>query len=101
MTLATQAVSGGKVHVNGDRVKPAHNVRVGDRGNPVTAFLDSLVVVFVGWFMYRAVTVYKLSDLATFYGVPVEELLSNALHGPGTAVSHARPAGQRSRAAAT
>lgn len=30
-SLASQAVSGGKVHVNGDRVKPAHNVRVGDR----------------------------------------------------------------------
>lgn len=28
---ATQAVSGGKVHVNGERVKPAHAVRVGDR----------------------------------------------------------------------
>jgi len=30
-SLATDAVSGGKVHVNGERVKPAHNVRVGDR----------------------------------------------------------------------
>lgn len=30
-SLAAQAVSGGKVHVNGERVKPAHNVRVGDR----------------------------------------------------------------------
>src|SRR5689334_6386663 len=29
-SLATQAVGGGKVHVNGERVKPAHNVRVGD-----------------------------------------------------------------------
>ena len=29
--LATQAVSGGKVHVNGERTKPAHNLRVGDR----------------------------------------------------------------------
>jgi ribosome-associated heat shock protein Hsp15 len=28
---ATQAVSGGKVHVNGERVKPAHSLRVGDR----------------------------------------------------------------------
>lgn len=34
------------------------DVRVGEHGYPVTAFLDSLVVVFVGWFMYRAVTVY-------------------------------------------
>lgn len=30
-SLAAEAVSGGKVHVNGRRVKPAHAVRVGDR----------------------------------------------------------------------
>ena len=30
-TLAAEAVAGGKVHVNGQRVKPAHAVRVGDR----------------------------------------------------------------------
>ena len=36
----------------------AWDVRVGDHGNPVTAFLDSLVVLFFGWFFYRAVTVY-------------------------------------------
>jgi moderate conductance mechanosensitive channel len=36
----------------------AWDVRVGDHGNPVTAFLDSLVVLFFGWFLYRAVTVY-------------------------------------------
>ena len=29
--LATQAVTGGRVKVNGDRVKPAHDLRVGDR----------------------------------------------------------------------
>lgn len=28
---AAQAVSGGKVHLNGDRVKPAHAVQPGDR----------------------------------------------------------------------
>ena len=37
-SLAAQAVSGGKVHVNSERVKPARNVRPGDlvsfmRGN--------------------------------------------------------------------
>jgi small-conductance mechanosensitive channel len=36
----------------------AWDVRVGEHGNPVTAFLDSLVVLFFGWFLYRAVTVY-------------------------------------------
>jgi ribosome-associated heat shock protein Hsp15 len=29
-SLATQAVAGGKVHVNGDRVKPSREVRSGD-----------------------------------------------------------------------
>jgi ribosome-associated heat shock protein Hsp15 len=28
--LAAQAVSGGRVHLNGERVKPAHLVRIGD-----------------------------------------------------------------------
>jgi ribosome-associated heat shock protein Hsp15 len=30
-SLATAAINGGKVHLNGERVKPAHRVRVGDR----------------------------------------------------------------------
>jgi ribosome-associated heat shock protein Hsp15 len=30
-SLAAQAVSGGRVHLNGERVKAAHVVRVGDR----------------------------------------------------------------------
>ncbi len=30
-TLAADAVAGGKVHLNGQRVKPAHALRVGDR----------------------------------------------------------------------
>src|SRR5688572_6611413 len=30
-TLAAEAVAGGKVHINGRRVKPAHAVRVGDQ----------------------------------------------------------------------
>ena len=29
-TLAAEATAGGKVHVNGQRVKPAHTLRVGD-----------------------------------------------------------------------
>ena len=29
-SLATAAISGGKVHLNGERIKPAHRVRVGD-----------------------------------------------------------------------
>ncbi|MFI4891152.1 MAG: RNA-binding S4 domain-containing protein [Steroidobacterales bacterium] len=30
-SLASQAVDGGKVHLNGERTKPAHRVRPGDR----------------------------------------------------------------------
>lgn len=30
-TLAAEAVAGGRVHLNGGRVKPAHALRVGDR----------------------------------------------------------------------
>lgn len=30
-TLATAAIAGGKVHLNAERVKPAHRVRIGDR----------------------------------------------------------------------
>ena len=30
-SLATAAIQGGKVHLNAERVKPAHRVRIGDR----------------------------------------------------------------------
>jgi len=30
-SLATAAINGGRVHLNAERVKPAHRVRVGDR----------------------------------------------------------------------
>ena len=30
-SVATAAINGGKVHLNAERVKPAHRVRVGDR----------------------------------------------------------------------
>ncbi|GAC1667301.1 MAG: hypothetical protein NVS9B2_08630 [Steroidobacteraceae bacterium] len=30
-SLATAAIKGGKVHLNAERVKPAHRVRIGDR----------------------------------------------------------------------
>jgi len=29
--LAAEAISGGKVHLNGDRVKPSRNIKVGDQ----------------------------------------------------------------------
>jgi ribosome-associated heat shock protein Hsp15 len=30
-SMATAAITGGKVHLNAERVKPAHRVRIGDR----------------------------------------------------------------------
>src|SRR6202790_638533 len=42
-TLATAAINGGKVHLNGERVKPAHRVRVGDR---LSLSLQAIVAEF-------------------------------------------------------
>jgi ribosome-associated heat shock protein Hsp15 len=38
-SLATQAATGGKVHINGERVKPSHGLRPGD----VVTFVRNLV----------------------------------------------------------
>jgi len=42
-SLASAAINGGKVHLNAERVKPAHRVRVGDR---VTLSLQGVVGEF-------------------------------------------------------
>jgi len=42
-SLATAAISGGKVHLNGERVKPAHRVRIADR---LSLSLDGVVAEF-------------------------------------------------------
>ena len=42
-SLATAAISGGKVHLNGERVKPAHRVRGGDR---ISISLQGIVAEF-------------------------------------------------------
>ena len=41
-SLATAAIAGGKVHLNAERVKPAHAVRPGDR---ITLSLDGIAAV--------------------------------------------------------
>jgi ribosome-associated heat shock protein Hsp15 len=41
--LATAAINGGKVHLNAERVKPAHRVRIGDR---LTLSLQGIVGEF-------------------------------------------------------
>jgi ribosome-associated heat shock protein Hsp15 len=42
-SLATAAINGGKVHLNAERVKPAHRVRIGDR---LSLSLQGLVAEF-------------------------------------------------------
>src|SRR6202011_6000463 len=42
-SLATAAIAGGKVHLNADRVKPAHRVRIGDR---LSLSLEGIVAEF-------------------------------------------------------
>jgi ribosome-associated heat shock protein Hsp15 len=42
-SLATAAINGGKAHLNAERVKPAHRVRVGDR---VSLSLQGIVAEF-------------------------------------------------------
>ena len=42
-SLATAAITGGKVHLNAERIKPAHRVRVGDS---VSLSLDGIVAEF-------------------------------------------------------
>jgi ribosome-associated heat shock protein Hsp15 len=42
-SIAAQAITGGKVHLNGLRVKPAHELRCGDL---VTVAIDGLVAEF-------------------------------------------------------
>lgn len=42
-SLATAAINGGRVHLNSERVKPAHRVRIGDR---LSLSLDGVVAEF-------------------------------------------------------
>ena len=42
-SLATAAITGGKVHLNAERIKPAHRVRIGDH---VSVSLQGMVAEF-------------------------------------------------------
>jgi ribosome-associated heat shock protein Hsp15 len=42
-SLATAAIQGGKVHLNAERVKPAHRIRIGDR---LSLALEGVVAEF-------------------------------------------------------
>ncbi len=40
------------------------DVNIGEQGNPITAFIDTLMIGFVGWFLYRAVAAYIDDQIA-------------------------------------
>ena len=50
-------------------VLSAWNVKIGDKGNPVTAFMDTLTVAFVAWILYRAVVILVDNRLREETGV--------------------------------
>jgi len=51
-SLATAAVQGGKVHVNGQRAKPAYDVKLGDRLE-LTRGPERLEIVVQGFALHR------------------------------------------------
>ncbi len=69
----------------------AWDVNVGEQGHPVTAFIDTLVIAFLGWFSYRAVVVYIDNQLAeegddseALSGEPGEEMSGKSASRLGT-----------------
>ncbi len=71
--LATAAVTGGKVKVNGERVKPAHDIRVGDRLT-LSIQNDSTDVDVVGFVARRG----SASDAQACYTETPESLARRA-----------------------
>ncbi|HEY2144459.1 MAG TPA: S4 domain-containing protein [Steroidobacteraceae bacterium] len=76
-SLATAAISGGKVHLNAERVKPAHRVRVGDQ---VSLSLQGIVAEFdvLGLPVRRgpaaeAITHYRETAASAARGVQLRE----------------------------
>jgi len=45
-------------------VLDAWEIKAGERGNPVTAFMDTLVVMFIAWVLYEALKAYVDTRLA-------------------------------------
>jgi ribosome-associated heat shock protein Hsp15 len=72
-SLATAAINGGKVHLNAERVKPAHRVRVGDR---LSLSLQGIVAEF------------EVLGLPVRRG-PAAEALAHFLETPASAVRRA------------
>lgn len=69
----------------------AWEVNVGEQGNPVTAFIDTLIIAFLGWISYRAVIVYidnqldeEGEDTDAQAGEPGEEMSGKSASRLGT-----------------
>src|ERR1700730_2200287 len=73
-SLATAAINGGKVHLNAERVKPAHRVRIGDH---VSLSLQGIVAEF------------EVRGLPVRRG-PAAEALTHYLETPGSAERRAK-----------
>ncbi len=72
-------------------VLSAWDVNIGARGNPVTGFLDTLLIVFLAWFLYRLVIVYINNQLeeegelaVSDSGEPGEEMSGQSASRLGT-----------------
>ena len=74
-SAATGAVLGGRVHVNGERVKPSKVIRIGDTIE-VTIRTDRRMLVVTGVAERRG----PASDALTMYAETPESLLARELH---------------------
>lgn len=75
-SLATAAVSGGKVHVNGTRAKPAHALKPGDLLS-VTRGLERIEVVVQGFSAQRG----PASQAQALYAETPESRAARAVRG--------------------
>jgi len=59
------------------------DVNIGEQGNPVTAFLDTLMIAFFGWFMFKGVALYIDSQIEEESPDTEEEESENEMGGQG------------------
>ncbi len=59
------------------------DVNIGQQGNPVTAFLDTLLIIFFGWFMFKGAALYIDSQIDDANDDGDEEDAENEMGGQG------------------
>jgi len=59
------------------------DVNIGQQGNPVTAFLDTLLIIFFGWFMFKGAALYIDSQIDDANDDGDEEDSENEMGGQG------------------